>query len=277
MRGDLHKGFIMEEEKIIKILFSSVLFMTILVGVWFMRPFYIVSPGENALHLRLGKIVDTKKEPGAYLKYPFIDTIVPIDIRIKKSVIKTEAFSQDLQSVDIEVAINHRVQDALSIYCNIGVDYQEIVIDPFTQESVKAIIARFTAENLTQRRHDAKEMVKNDLTESLAAVDIELVDFNFIHADFRSDFINAVEKKQIAEQDAKRTKFITDKVKEEVIQSKVRSEAEAYSLQVQRAAVTPELIELKKVEALFRAIEKWNGILPEFVGASVPFLKVDNK
>ena len=126
-------------------------------------PFFLVNPGFAGIHLRFGRVYDIKLSPGYYAKYPFVDSVVSIDMRIKKSVIKTEAFSKDLQTVDIEVAINHRIKEPFTLYQNIGLGYEQVVIDPFTQESVKAVIAMFTAEELTQHRNKAKEYVKEDL------------------------------------------------------------------------------------------------------------------
>lgn len=231
--------------------------------------FYVINPGFSAVHTRLGRIVQAPKVSGYYFKVPGIDTVTPLDLRIRKAVIKTEAFSHDLQTVDIEVAINHRIEDPWLIYKNIGADYERIVIDPFTQESVKAIVAMFTAENLTQNRNKAKEMVNDDLRKALQRVHIHLVDFNFIHADFHHDFIKSVENKQIAEQKAKQAKFETESMRETAIQIQTRAEAEAHALKVQKDAVTPQL-------TLLKAIEKWNGILPRVVTSSSLINLMDN-
>lgn len=230
-------------------------------------PFYTVNAGYVAIQTRLGAIVQCASDPGIYFKYPFIDSINYIDIRIKKGAITTEAFSHDLQTVDIEVALNYRVLDALSLFKNVGGNYHEIIIDPLTQESVKAVIAKYTAENLTQQRHEAKEWVKKDLKAALKDVYIELVDFNFIHVDFHKDFIHAIEAKQIAEQQAKQAKFLTEKVKEEMAQAKLRADANAYAMKIQREIVDDKVIELKK-------IEKWDGKLPQIVTNGIPLFNI---
>ncbi len=223
-----------------------------------MRPWFIVEPGFAVVHTRMGKIINTHTDSGLYFMIPLTDTAISIDMRIKKSVIKTEAFSHDLQIIDAEVAINHRVSNPFEVYKNIGKDYETTVIDPFTQESVKAIIATFSAEALTQHRNEAKEMVKEDLRKSLELVHIKLVDFNFIHADFHDDFIKSVEAKQIAEQRAKQAKYETDMTKERAIQKREMADADAYALKVQKEMATPQL-------SLLKAIEKWDGKLPKIM------------
>lgn len=248
---------------IISVLGAILALILILVGI----PFYTINAGYTAIHTRLGRIVQCNMEPGIYFKYPFIDSINYVDTRIKKGAINTEAFSRDLQTVDIEVALNYRVLDALALFRNVGSNYHDIVIDPLTQESVKAVIAKFTAEDLTQQRHAAKEWVKTDLKASLKDVYIELVDFNFIHVDFHKDFIQAIEAKQIAEQQAKQAKFLTEKVKEEMTQARIRADANAYAMKIQRDIVDDKVIELKK-------IEKWDGKLPQTVTNGTPLFNI---
>jgi regulator of protease activity HflC (stomatin/prohibitin superfamily) len=249
-------------------------FAAILAGIIFLLglPFYILDPGYTTIHLRLGKIVDSQTESGCYFKMPFIDTVVKIDNRINKSVIETSALTKDLQTVKTEVAINYKISNAVALYKNVGTDFEHIIINPFAQESIKAIVAKFTAEDLIQSRHEAKESVFQELKARLVPVYIEFVDFNFVHLDFHTDFIKAVEDKQIAEQQAKMAKNLTEKVKEEALQTKAKAEAEAYALNVKKASVTKELIELKKTDAFIKAIDKWNGVLPQMVGAQTPFI-----
>lgn len=234
--------------------------------------FYIVNPGYTALHLRLGKVIAVQQISGWYSKIPTIDSIIYINNRIQKSVIETTALSKDLQFVSIGVAINYKINDAIKLYETVGTQFEKIIIDPFAQESIKAVVAKYTAEDLIQYRHDAKDKVFVELRDRLLPLNIALIDFNFVHSDFSPDFIKAVEEKQIAEQSAKTAKNLTEKVKEEALQIRSKAEAEAYSLKVKKESVTPELIALKKAEAIIRAIEKWDGKLPRVSGGNTPFI-----
>ncbi len=236
--------------------------------------FYIVEPGYTALHMRLGQVVAVRETSGSYFKIPLIDNINYINNRICKSVIETTALSKDLQSVSIGVAINYRINDAVKLFRTVGTEFETVIIDPFAQESIKAVVAKYTAEDLIQFRHAAKDKVSLELGERLLPLNIMLIDFNFVHSDFSPDFIKAVEEKQIAEQSAKTAKNLTEKVKEEAVQLKSRAEAEAYALQVKKDSVTPELIALKKVDALLKAIEKWDGRLPRVSGGNTPFINL---
>ncbi len=237
-------------------------------------PFYIVNPGFTALHMRLGKIIKAETSSGFYFKAPLIDSVIYINNRICKSTIETTALSKDLQFVSIGVAINYKINDAIELYQKVGTDFESVIIDPFAQESIKAVVAKYTAEDLIQYRHDAKDKVFNELKARLLPLNITLIDFNFVHSDFSPEFIKAVEEKQIALQNAITAKNLTEKVKEETIQAKNRAEAEAYALKIKKESVTTQLIELKKAEALIKAIEKWDGKLPNVTGSNTPFLNM---
>lgn len=239
--------------------------------------YYIVEPGFTAIHLRLGTIKSVVKDPGYYFQIPGLDSITYFDTRIQKAEIETSAMSKDLQTVDVGMVINYRLENTLNVYQEIGSRFEKIIIDPFVQESVKAVVAKFTAEDLIQKRHEAKDRVIEELSERLASKYITLIDFNFTHLDFSSDFIHAVEEKQIAEQQAKRAHNLTEKVREEANQMRMRAEAEAYALKVKREAVTEELIRLQEIEAQLKAIERWNGVLPQVTGQNVPMIQVATK
>jgi regulator of protease activity HflC (stomatin/prohibitin superfamily) len=200
-----------------------------------------------------------------------------LDTRVRKANIETTAMSKDLQSVSIGMVINFQIDNAAKLYQAIGLHFEDIIINPFTQESVKAVVAKFTAEDLIQRRHEAKELVIQELGDRLKVKYITLVDFNFTHLDFSKEFIHAVEEKQIAEQSAKKARNLTEKVKEEAVQSRMRAEAEAFTLKIKKESVTAELIKLQELEVQAKAIEKWNGVLPHVTGSNIPLLPLLNK
>ncbi len=232
----------------------------------------IIQPGYTGIQIRLGKVIRGKLGPGFYFTIPGIDSMKRINMRILKAEIETTAFSMDLQTVQIGVAINYKIENALNVYQSVGLDYERVIIDPFTQESVKAIIAQYTAEDLIRFRHEAKAKVYVELKKRLHTLSIYLVDFNFIHLDFSPDFIKAVEDKQIAEQSAKKSKHFTERIREEAVQTKAAAEAEAYALNIKKETVTDKLIELKKIEAFLKAIDKWDGVLPRVASSTIPLL-----
>ena len=75
-----------------------------------------------------------------------------------------------------------------------------------------------------------------------------------------------IRDRQTAEQLALKAQRDLQRIKIEAEQKITAAKAEAESLRLQRANISQDLIELRKVEANLKAIEKWNGILPQVTG-----------
>ncbi|MDR0646317.1 MAG: prohibitin family protein [Elusimicrobiota bacterium] len=238
--------------------------------------FFTVSAGTSAIKLRFGKVVASYEE-GFHFKIPFVDKIEKFSIRIKKNVIATEAFSRDLQTVKVGIAVNHRIQanTVIAIYRNLGADYVATVLTPMVEEWIKAVVARYSAESLIANRivvaKELDDIIKEKMSEKQVIVsDIAIVDF-----DFSPQFLKAVEEKQIAEQEAKRATNLVEKVKKEAEQQILKAEAEAKALRLQREVVSDQLIKLRQTENQQKAIEKWDGKMPQYLaGGDLPFVMV---
>ena len=238
--------------------------------------FFTIQPGEVGIKVRLGKIVDSYSE-GLYFKIPFIEKIDRFSIRIQRADIETSAFSNDMQTIVVDMAINHRIEKGtvVSIYRNLGPDYVKTVIDPITQESVKSITAKYSAEKIISNRADVTREMAEVVKSRLDEKQIIVTDLSITNFEFTPDFLKSVEDKQIAEQMAKKAEKDVERVKKEAMQVIERARAEAESLKLQREAVSDQLIELRKVEAQIKAIDKWNGTLPQYTGSGpVPFINV---
>ncbi len=238
--------------------------------------YFTVPAGSVAVKLRFGKIVDSYTE-GIHVKIPFVDKVEKFSVRIKKDSFQTEAFSKDLQTVKLTLAINHRIQPdtIISIYRNLGPDYTNTVLRPMVEEWTKAVLAKYSAEavisNRVQVAQELDQILKSKMQEKQVIVsDIAITDF-----DFSPQFLKAVEEKQIAEQEAKRATNLVEKVKKEAEQKILQAEAEAKSLRLQREVVSDNLIKLRQVEAQLKAIEKWDGRMPTYMaGGEMPFVMV---
>ncbi len=260
-----------------KIIMGVVWFVILVLGlVTALGSYFTVPAGSVAVKLRFGKIIDSYTE-GIHTKIPFIDQVEKFSVRIKKDSFQTEAFSKDLQTVKLTLAINHRIQPdtIISIYRNLGPDYTNTVLRPMVEEWTKAVLAKYSAEavisNRVQVAQELDQILKSKMNEKQVIVsDIAITDF-----DFSPQFLKAVEEKQIAEQEAKRATNLVEKVKKEAEQKILQAEAEAKSLRLQREVVSDNLIKLRQVEAQLKAIEKWDGRMPTYMaGGEMPFVMV---
>ncbi len=240
--------------------------------------FFIVPPGEVAIKTRLGAIVDSYSE-GLNFKIPFLESVTKFSIQIQRANIKTQAFSKDLQTMNANLVVNHRIQKetAVSIYRNLGPNYVENIVDPAVQEVFKAIAARYSAERVISERNALVQELNLEVKDRLTKKEIIVTDISVTDLDFTEQFLRAVEDKQVADQQAQMAGKLVEKAKRDAEQQIAKSRGEAEALRMQREQVTPSLIELRKVDAQLKAIEKWNGVLPGYVGAGVPFISIDKK
>ncbi len=265
----------MEKDYTAKLL-APVIFVAALILAF--SVFFIVPPGEVAIKTRLGSIVDSYSE-GIHFKLPLVESITKFSIQIQRADIRTQAFSKDLQTMTSHLAINHRIQKetVVSIYRNLGKDYVNSVLDPIAQELFKAITAKYSADTIIANRAALVEELNAVVKAKLQEKEIIITDISLVDLDFTDQFLKAVEDKQVAEQQAKMSEKLVEKAKKDAEQAIAKSRGEAEALRMQREQVTPQLIELRKVDAQLKAIEKWNGVLPYYVGGGMPFVSVDAK
>jgi prohibitin 2 len=249
----------------------------IIVLLSFSRPWVQVGAGQRGVVMNFGAVQGKVLPEGLHPRIPIMQEIVIVDVKVQKAETDAAAASSDLQDVTSRVALNFHIipDNANVVYQKIGVHFKERIIDPAIQEVVKAVTAKYTAEELIAKRPAVSEAMRSALTERLLEYNVAVDAFSIVIFSFSKIFTEAIESKQTAEQLALKAKRDLDRIKIEAEQKVTAARAEAESLRLQRANISPDLIELRRIEANLRAIEKWNGILPQVTGAgAVPFIGV---
>ena len=250
---------------------------TILLFLLFLKPWVQIGAGERGVVLNFGAVQKNVMEEGLHIRIPIMQNVIIMDVKVQKSITSAAASSSDLQEVSSEVALNYHIipDKANNVYQTIGVHFKERIIDPAVQEVVKAVTARYTAEELITKRPAVSEAMRTTLSDRLLAHNIAVDAFSIVGFSFSKIFMEAIESKQTAEQLALKARRDLERIKIEAEQKVTAAKAEAESLRLQRANISLDLIELRKVEANLKAIEKWNGILPQVTGSgAVPFIGV---
>jgi len=253
-----------------------VLGVIIIVLIMF-KPWVLVGAGQRGVVQNFGAVQDNVLSEGIHFKIPVVQTVILMDVKIQKVTTDAASSSSDLQDVDMSVALNYHVipDKANLVYQTIGVEFKERIIDPAIQEVMKAVSARYTAEELITKRPAVSSEMRESLTTRLIESNIAVDAFSIINFSFSQTFTDAIEAKQTAEQNALKAKRDLDRIKVEAEQTIAAATAEAEALRLQKMNITPDLIELRKIEANLNAKEKWNGILPEETGAgAIPFIGV---
>jgi regulator of protease activity HflC (stomatin/prohibitin superfamily) len=241
------------------------------------KPWAQVGAGERGIVQNFGAVQNTVLGEGIHFKIPIMQTVILMDVKIQKAITDAASASSDLQDVDLSVALNYHVipDKANVVYQSIGVEFKARIIDPAIQEVMKAVTARYTAEELITKRPAVSTEMKDALTSRLLESNIAVDAFSIVSFSFSKTFTDAIEAKQTAEQNALKAKRDLDRIRVEAEQTIAAATAEAEALRLQKMNISPDLIELRKIEANLKAIEKWNGILPEVTGAgAIPFIGV---
>jgi regulator of protease activity HflC (stomatin/prohibitin superfamily) len=234
--------------------------------------FYTVTSGQRAIVFRFGQIKAVESE-GLHLKVPFMDTFVLVDVRTLKAESPADAGTRDLQRVSTTVALNYHLDANVlkDTYSRVGLDVENKVIDPRIQEVVKAVVARFSAEELLAKRDDVKQEVELALRTQLALYNIVVEAIQITNFQFSASFDHAIEAKQTAEQNALKAKNDLERIKIEADQKVAMAKAEAETIRIQADAIRAqggaEYVQLK-------AIEKWDGMLPQVSGGNTPFISL---
>lgn len=250
-----------------KIIYGILLFVVLFVifGI------KIVPSGHTGVIVKMGAVQDQVLSEGPHLTIPFITKIVKIDNRVIRTDVDGESASKDLQTVSSTVSINYSVDREKSayIYKNVGKDFENIVLRPAVQETVKAVVANYTAEQLITERQTVSSNMKNTLENRVKPYGLSVQDVNIINFNFSTEFNAAIEAKQTAQQNALKAEQDLQRIKVEAQQEIEKAKAEAEANKLKNQEITDNTLKMKW-------IEKWDGKLPTVTSNSNSIMDLGN-
>ena len=263
-----------ENKIIFKWIVKGVIGLVCLMFLW--GSFVIVRPGKRGVVILLGAVQERIMPEGLNLKKPFIESVKKLDVKTQKEEVKAEAASKDLQNVAAVIALNYNLMpDKVNVlWKEIGSEYKERIIDPAIQEAVKAVTAKYTAEQLVTRRAEVRDFIRLSLSERLVKEYINVSEVSIVNFDFSQSFNQAIEAKVTAEQNALAAKNKLEQVKFEKEQRIAQAQGEAEAIKIQAQAITQQggedYVNLK-------AVDKWDGKLPTQMipNATLPFINLN--
>ncbi|MDD6188967.1 MAG: prohibitin family protein [Clostridiales bacterium] len=242
-----------------------------------------IPAGHTGVLVTFGRVEDKILNEGVNFKLPY-QQVIKMDNRVQKRDFAMEAFSSDIQQTSISGSVNFTVDKTQSqfLYQNVGVNYYDTVIYPRVLENVKLVFSAYSAEGLVEKRTVLSDSVEEYLTEDMSRYGIQIIDVNIENIDFTDTFTDAVEAKQVAQQNKLTTQTEQEaaiivaqaEAEKKVIAAnaeaetaKIAAEAEAYAVKIKAeaeakanadiaASLTDELIDYTK-------ITNWNGVLPQ--------------
>lgn len=257
------------KRKIKKIIIGIVLIFVL----FFLNPLVKIDAGERGVLMNWGAVQDKILDEGIHLKIPIMQKIVKLDVKTQKMESIAISYSKDLQTATALIALNYHIDSkaANKLWQEIGRDYESRIIDPAIQEVLKQISSKYNAQELISKRQEVKEGLKISMTERLAPYHLLVDDISVKNFDFSDSYEKAIEEKQVAEQNAQKAENDLKRIQIEAQQKIEIAKAEAESIRIQADALkeNQELVKL-------RAVEKWNGILPQYMlSNTIPFIDLN--
>lgn len=222
-----------------------------------------VDETERGVVLRFGKYAETF-EPGLNFYNPITKDVVYIPVSTQLETVSIESGSRDLQTVNVTTNVNYHV-DPLAvgkIYSKFGRSYVKTILQPKIKETITGITPQYVPEEMLQKREEIRSRMENALKTKLDSAESHIVidGFTITEFQFSRAFNNAIEAKQVAEQEALKEKNVLERVKFQNEQrvSKARADSAVIALQMEalRKQNGKDYLTLKW-------IERWNGQLPQ--------------
>ncbi len=271
--------------------------VVVLVVAFLTSAFTIVDSGHVGVVRTLGAVQPEPLPEGFHFKKPLLDQVEIIDIRLRKAESQASAASKDLQVVSTRVAVQYSLNGPV-----VPITYQKIgrrevvettLVSPAIMESVKAVTAQYTAEELVTARAEVKvqiqqaieSFIETTLAQKEAVGALSLANVAITDFDFSAEFNRAIEEKVRAEQEAlkarnEKLRRVTQ-AEAAAAERTLAADAEAYQIEVaskaRADAIRREAEALKDNPALIqlRIAEKWNGQLPQVsAGDTIPLLSL---
>lgn len=261
----------MEEDTGFKIFIFGGVALVALVLFAIFNPFVFVGTGERGVVTNFNAVSGVVMNEGMAFRTPIMQEVHMINVKEVRLDVEALAYSKDIQTVDSKITLNYFVNPVgvSTLYQKVKMDWEKVIIAPAVQEAVKATTAKYTAQELIEKRNEVKEGIKNALIERLAPDNITVKEVSITDFSFSDAFEKSVEAKQVAQQDALTAKNKLEQVKFEADQRVAQAQAEAEAIKIQASAITQQggedYVKLQWIEA-------WKA-----GGAQVPnFITSDN-
>lgn len=248
----------------------------------------VVPTGYTGILTTFGKVADYTLDAGFHFKSPF-QKVTLMDNREQKSAFNTEAFSSDIQQVDVNGSINYNINKttAMNLFKDVGTGYFQTLVSPRLMENLKAVFSKYTAEELISSREKLSVETREVLSNEMNRYGINIISVSIENIDFTDAFTDAVEAKQVAQQSKLKAEIEQEQATMEAKQAadrqkiaaeaeasvqKINADAEAYAIRMQAEAQSEanrQIAESLTEELIsYTQVQQWNGQMPAYMAGT---------
>ena len=272
-----------------RLIIAGIGIVVVVVALLAFNPFYTVQSGTVGLKTAFGSVQPEALQPGLHFAIPFYQNIVTVSTQPQTVTSDETGATHDLQTVQTSIAVTFHIDPAEASYFwqnfrsfdTVG----QRIITPSVSNDVKAITARYDAQELVTSRDRVDSEIKDLVVTSLAPYHLTVESVNVANFAFSQAYEQAIEQKQVAQQQALQAQYTLQQTQisaqQQVVQAKaaadatvaaangnaqatvLQAQAEAKANALVNASLTPEILQL-------RALSRWNGVMPTYLTGNTP-------
>ena len=233
----------------------------------------VVPAGMRGVQVTFGTVNPAPLDNGMHFVNP-LSNVKNINIQLQRATMEAaQAGTKDMQQVHTDIVINYRLNaDKVAvIYKDFGLDLVSKVLTPSLNEAFKSVTGHYTSEELITKRDEVSAGILEHVRSKLAQFDITVDSVSLVNFGFSAEYQKAIEAKVIATQQRQKAEQDLERIKVEAQSRIAQAEGEAKAIKIQAEAIQTNggaaYVQLK-------AIEKWDGNLPNVMSGTVPFINV---
>jgi regulator of protease activity HflC (stomatin/prohibitin superfamily) len=241
----------------------------LVVVVLVFQAFVVVGAGERAvIYSKLSGVLQLQRGEGLNPNVPFLWEPVKYDVKTMTYTMSAQqaegqvrgddsllALTSDGLPVKLDVSIRFHVMpdEVWKLHQEIGPGYIDKIVRPVSRSGIRMVLSRYT---VTEVYSGARQKIKDDIEKLLepkfAAAYLQLDEVLPRDVQFSTQFQQAIEDKQVAQQEASRMVFVLQQAKLERERRIVEAQGEAGAIRLRARALgrNPQLVQYEYVKGL---------------------------
>lgn len=253
--------------------------------------FNIIPEGTRGIRLRNGEAIGTVST-GLQFKIPYIESIDTMSVMADSVAIdKSEGATRDTQPVHTNLVVRYHIDD--SHVLNVYKEYSKVgdldsYVETASQEAFKAVTARYSADELINKRSEVTLAVNDAIQKKVAKYGVEILNIDMTKFAFSTNYMDAInskvteEQQKLAEENKlerikveQQQKVVAAKAEAEAAIAEAKGKAEAMHLESTALRENMNILEMRRIEVQKIQAERWDGKLPTTVmGNAVPMINM---
>jgi len=250
-----------------KYILSGIIIVFVLVFLF--KIYIVIDPGEKAVifNKATGNLRVTPNE-GFYFLVPLVEEPTIYDMRARtytmsiatlegelKGDDSLQALTADGQTVLLDISVRYHPdgENLDKLHRRLGIDYVNKVLRPQVRSIVRMIVSEYPVLDVySGKRMLIQSAIENSLRNSFKKNYIVCEEVLLRNVQFSNEFQQAIENKQIAQQEAQRMKYVLERQELEKTRKIIEATGEAESLRLKGKALAenPLLVQYEYIKLL---------------------------